>query len=77
MHMDRQPSSMNMVGNKIQLLKNARVHHADDEVQAAVAVRYNGKQCGFPLAKRANIQLVMAHKGSNLRDVEFFQPNAQ
>jgi len=38
-----------MVGNVVKLLKDGGVHHADDEVQAAVVVGDDGKQRGLAL----------------------------
>ena len=58
---------MHMIGNIVKLLKNGRIHHADDEVQAAVVVGDNGEQRRLSLSECGNIKLVMADYGRDLR----------
>ena len=42
---------MHMIGNIVKLLKYGRIHHADDEVQAAVAVGNNGEDRRLSLSE--------------------------
>ena len=51
MNVRGKPASMHMIGNIVKLLKYGRIHHADDEVQAAVAVGNNGEDRRLSLSE--------------------------
>ena len=65
---------MHNVSRIVELLEQLRVEHTDDEVEAGVIVRDDGKHSGFSFSHERQFQLVVLGDGSKGFQIELLQP---